>query len=263
MAARADPPRWLALWLAACLLMPSHGGAAAGAAPVYLWAWDRAEDLRWLQDGTPRDARRYGVAYFAVQFDADGDNLRATWRRAPLRVATGTPLLPVLHIEAFSARHAALFNDVALANWTRALAQAIARLGTPAVQIDFEARASQKDFYRALLARLQQQLQGRVRLSVTALAWWCSDPAWLASLPVDEVVPMFFRMGAGERAHWRARLAGPATLPAPCRAAAGVALDELQALGRPAAGDRRRWYVFVPASWRREHVEVLGQWLPP
>lgn len=237
-------------------LLPQVSVAAPAPTDTWLWAWDRSEDLRWLAPGT-------GVAYFAVQFDARGDTFTATWRRPVLQVRPDTRLLPVLHIEAFGTRRPPVLDGRAVALWSGQLAEAIERLAVPRVQIDFEARAGQRDFYRDVLAALRARLPADVRLSITALASWCGEPAWLSSLPVDEVVPMYFRMGPAERGLWRRRLAEPGALPPACRAAVGVSVDEWPALvaevgmARLAGLGDRPWYVFSPQAWR---PTLLAAW---
>jgi hypothetical protein len=65
-----------------------------------------------------------------------------------------------------------------------------------AVQIDFDVTVSERDFYRSLLTDLRTQIPPEIPLSMTALASWCTSGSWLKGLPVEEVVPMAFRMGA-------------------------------------------------------------------
>ncbi|GAB3254048.1 hypothetical protein [Chitinimonas naiadis] len=233
-------------------------------ADTWLWAWDRPEDLRWLPPG-------HGVAYFAAQFDAQGSTFKVTGRNAVLRVPPGTPLLPVLHIEAFDRRYPPMLGDEAVTLWADTLAASIQRLGTPTapltqVQIDFEARSGQRDFYRSVLTALRAKLPAGIHLSITALASWCGDPAWLASLPVDEVVPMYFRMGPAERSLWRQRMLQPTLLPAVCRSAAGLSIDEWHGMAaglgeRPLdAFKTRRLYLFAPKPWRASMLEGLPGW---
>ncbi len=66
---------------------------------------------------------------------------------------------------------------------------------TPWLQIDFEARASQRQVVLDLLHDVRAGLPATTRLSMTALASWCDTETWLATAPVDEIVPMLFRMG--------------------------------------------------------------------
>lgn len=230
----------------------SHGA-------TWLWAWDRAEDLRWLAAGS-------GVAYFASQFDAYDSRLDETARRAPLHIPSGTPLLPVLHIEAFRPGHPPAIDAASATRWANALAATARRLkirpgGT--IQIDFEARSGQRDFYRDVLQQLRGKLLPGIRISITALASWCGDAAWVNSLPVDEIVPMYFRMGPAERTLWRGRLLAPGRLPAACRPAAGIALDEWPAIAAAADADQlsalaqRQLYLFSPRAWQPAMLDDL------
>ena len=250
-------PRVAGLLLRFVLLAvaPSHARA-----DVWLWAWDRPEDLRWVPDDV-------GVAYFAAEFVAAGARFDATGRRAVLRVRPDTPLLAVLHIEAFDPRHPADLDAAAVERWADGLHRVIRRLGVSAAQIDFEARARQRAFYADMLRALRARLPRDFRLSATALASWCGDPAWLDALPLDEVVPMYFRMGAAERDLWRRRMLDVERLPATaCRRAAGIATDEWQAVARdlpePALArfDGRRLYLFSPSAWRAEVLHSLRGW---
>jgi hypothetical protein len=113
------------------------------------------------------------------------------------------------------------------------------------VQLDLEARPSQRVFYQTLVRDLHQRLGGRVRLSVTALAWWCGSRDWLdpAALPADEVVPMFFRMGR-EAARYRDMLVRePGRLDPRCRGAA-IGSSTAEPLSPAALAPYTRRYVF-------------------
>ena len=70
----------------------------------------------------------------------------------------------------------------------------------------------------AITNDVRRALGTGVFLSITALASWCTPQSWMAGLPVDEVVPMFFRMG-------RTRVEPPLAFPA-CQSSAGISLDE-------------------------------------
>src|SRR5207245_3835544 len=80
-----------------------------------------------------------------------------------------------------------------------AIAIAIARTAAlprvAGVQVDFDATASQRAFYRELLERLRARLAPGTPISITALASWCVGDHWLGDLPIDEAVPLRFRMG--------------------------------------------------------------------
>jgi hypothetical protein len=119
--------------------------------------------------------------------------------------------------------------------------------GTSAVQIDFDAGRSQRAFYRALLVDLRTALPASMPLSMTALASWAVGDSWLAGLPVDEAVPMLFRMGADAK-HVRAYLDSGEDFAEPlCRTSVGFSTDE----PRPRVPAGRRVYLFSPNAWTR------------
>jgi hypothetical protein len=128
-----------------------------------------------------------------------------------------------------------------------------------AIQIDFDALVSERDFYRALLQDLRAQLPAHVPLSMTALASFCIGDRWLDDLPVDEAVPMIFRMGADDRAI-KNLLAGGNDFREPlCRQSYGVALDEPLEMKRDRS---RRLYVFNNRSWSENSIrELQEKWL--
>jgi len=207
---------------------------APGTAPLpglVLWAWERPIDLR----GLPRTA---GVAFLAQTITlANGSHL-VTGRRQPFSVDSATSVIAVTRIEA---RGSAGSPDV------DAIAAAIAATSrlprVAAVQIDFDARVSQRPLYRRILHRVRADLPAGLPLTMTALASWCLDDNWLDELPVDEAIPMLFRMGSEEGA---LRQAWPLRTPAPkCRGSIGVSLDE----PAPFGPKERRVYVFNPGPW--------------
>lgn len=70
------------------------------------------------------------------------------------------------------------------------------------LQIDCDARLSQRDLYIRYLRALRKRLPAQIDLSITALASWAFGDRWIqkANLPVCEVVPMYFSMGkSGEQ----------------------------------------------------------------
>jgi hypothetical protein len=233
-----------------------HGGAAPAqplqlqqaqeppqAVPrTLLWMWDRPQRFDSLPDGL-------GVAYLHATVQLSGGQSRTTWRRWPLRLAPGVAAVPVVHV-AFDNLSPSPVDEAQQAAIAAALEHAARHSRSGWVQLDFEARRSQRDAYIALLRRLQP-LRGKVRLSVTALASWCMGDRWLPAELLDEAVPMYFRMGA-EAAHIRQRLVatGQAAVPA-CRGAAGLMLGEPW----PALQGLRRRYVFHAGTWQPEDFE--------
>ncbi|WP_445286669.1 hypothetical protein [Variovorax atrisoli] len=211
-----------------------------------LWVWDRPQLFASLPEAT-------GVAYLHATVRLSGTESRTSWRQWPLRVAPGATVVPVVHVALDNLSPSPL-DDAQ----QQAIAAAIEHAATHGnrsgwVQLDFEARRSQREAYVALLRRLQPLRQGGMRISATALASWCMDDPWLPAGLLDEIVPMYFRMG-GESARIRQRLGttGKAAVPA-CRDAAGLMLGE----DWPALRDMKRRYVFRAGSWKNEDFEKL------
>src|SRR5262245_61345327 len=58
-----------------------------------LWAWERPEDLRFI------DKEKYGVAFLAQTLTIVGDEILVASRRQPLEVEDGTFIMAVSRIE--------------------------------------------------------------------------------------------------------------------------------------------------------------------
>lgn len=214
-----------------------------------IWAWRRPETLTFL------DTAHTGVAAWMATVRVQGDDLRVEAREWPLRVAEDAYLAFVVRIE--SSRDEPPSPDSA-SPLAALLVDLIEENGWPELQIDFDARRSERAFYRDLLANLRAALP-ETRLSITALLSWCWDPEFLEDLDVDEVVPMLYRLGP-ERAQYRRRLEISGFEDAPdCRSAIGVSSDE----PIPRFRHRGRRYFFHDEPWdggrHREQVERARQ----
>ena len=221
---------------------------------IVLWAWERPEDLRGL------DTQRFAVAFLAQTLVLKGDEVILNPRHQPLQVAPGTKMMAVTRIESskITGEHAALSE--AQKQRVVAMVMRTTQLGNvSAIQIDFDAASSEREFYRGLLQQLRAQLPDNVPLSITALASFCVGDRWLSDLPVDEAVPMIFRMGADDKPI-RNMLAGGDDFREPlCRRSYGVANDEPLEMKRD---PRRRVYVFNNRSWSESSLRALSQnWL--
>ena len=235
------PSRRLVATAALALLAPAvtlrePRGRDTSLPGVFLWAWERRDDLRRLPGGV-------GVAFLAQTITISGRSHVVSHRRQALLVDGGTPMVAVTRIEAP--------GDVGGVD-VPAIARAIAdRARLPmvtGVQIDFDARSSQRSMYRRLLHETRAALPQGTPLSMTALASWCLDDRWLDELPVDEAVPMLFRMGPATamlRQEWERSARSPK-----CRDSVGLSLDE------PSPNVRRgvRTYMFNPAAWSEATV---------
>ncbi len=231
-----------ALLLAALPGVPARAGTPPPARLV--WAWERPEALETL----PPDV---GIAVVRGFMRLRGGGIAVLrGRRFPLGTAPGRPQpVAVLHIEV---------DRTAPLDWTDRLAREVVDAalsilrGAAAVQLDMEVRRSQRPALLAVLAGLRAGLAPGTTLSMTALASWCDTETWLADAPVDEVVPMLFRMGpAGARLRARLAAGGDFALPR-CRTAVGVSLDSPVAVP-----PGRRLYIFNPHPWTAAAIAVL------
>jgi hypothetical protein len=216
-----------------------------------LWAWERPEDLRNL------DTSRFAVAFLAQTLVLKGDDVILKPRHQPLEVSPDTRLMAVTRIEsAKQTGERAALNDAQKNRLISLVMRTLELDKVDAIQIDFDAAVSERDFYRGLLRDLRAQLPDKVPLSMTALASFCIGDRWLNDLPVDEAVPMIFRMGADNRSV-KNRLAAGNDFGEPlCRQSYGIALDEPLEMKFEKS---RRIYVFNNHSWTAADVSSLQQ----
>lgn len=248
--ALAIPRTMLAATLALLAIRPASpaGRPLDAFPPVVLWAWERPEDLRFLE------GRPAGVAYLATTVRLSGGAFQTVRRHQPLLVALSTPLMAVVRVESVRGMRPSLSRSQREAVVEAALAAS--RLPrVKAVQIDGDAAASERAFFRAALADLRERLDPRLGLSFTALASWCAGDRWLSGLDVDETVPMLFQMGP-DAAAIRARAAENRLAPE-CRAAVGFATNE------PFAPASVRIYLFSPEPWTLGRYEAALSRIAP
>jgi hypothetical protein len=228
-------------------------GRTADFPAVILWAWERPEQLSFI------NPRKVGVAYLAKTLYLRGDAVVARPRLQPLSLPPEAFRMAVVRVES-DRFHAATLSSEQRARLASEILGVSRNASVSAIQIDFDARASERDFYRELLFDLRRRLPESVRLSITALASWCIHDDWLSPLPIDEAVPMLFRMGADDH---QVRLhldAGGDFRPATSRHSLGISTDEpVKNLPRG-----RRLYIFHPRAWTEEAarkiVEEVKRW---
>jgi hypothetical protein len=213
--------------------------------PLMLWAWDRDDDLRFV------DVSDTGVAFLAATLTLRGEGVVLTPRHNPLALPEGASRVAVVHVETDRAEPPVLSGEQ-LRRFVEALALVSDEVPHRVLQVDYEAVASQRAFFIDAIAALRRRLSGAA-ISVTALASWCFNESWTWRLEADEVVPMLFRMGYDGR-RVRAQFAGGGDFrSAECRSSLGIATDELPAALPPG----RRVYVFSPRRWTPETYEIL------
>lgn len=259
----ANPPttRLFLPLLAAVLCLSTRGSGTPPIQPPFaqimpatvVWAWEESEDLR------SAPAASVGVAYLAETLvlrsnHSPQPSLQIVHRHQPLLVAPGAAVMAVVRIIA-----APGFRDTpeARRETTDALAAFAQQAPARALQIDFDATRSQRAFYTGVLRQLRPRMPAAMPLSITALLSWCSagraDEDWLAALPIDEAVPMFFRLGgsalpAADKSGYRMR-------DPRCQASLGISTDE----SWPPLNPRARLYIFAPRPWTHVQLAALQQ----
>src|SRR5258708_1301228 len=202
---------------------------------VMLWAWERPTDLRFIN---PKET---GVAFLARSIRLRSGEVEIRPRLQPLSLPETTSVVAVARVETDSVRK----PDLSATQRER-LAGAIADMtklpNVSNIQIDFDATRSERAFYRAVIFDVRRRLPDTVSLSITALASWCTADDWLSDLPIDEAVPMLFRMAADGRQIARRLYAGDDFNAQPCRHSYGISTDE----PRSGLSVARRLYIFNP-----------------
>jgi hypothetical protein len=211
-----------------------------------LWVWERPEDLRGLPGGV-------GLAVLEATVRLGAGGVRVVPRRQPVVLPVGAVRVRVVRIEAAAAFLAHPEDRALTERASEQVGELIAEVGqeagTAAVQIDFDARRSEREFYRRLLTRARKRMPEAVPLTMTALVSWCSADDWLGSLPVAEATPMFFRMepdrrrlvASGDEPEFRVR-------EPLCMGSVGVSTGEPW----PGGLAGKRVYVFAENGWARE-----------
>ena len=222
--------------------IPHPQGRMAKLPRITLWAWERREDLRTIEP------RRMAVAYLDRTLTL-GASVESQPRRNPVVIPAAAVRTPAVRIE--TTPYAAL-DDTNREEALRYLLLVAKEPGIAALQIDFDATQSQRQFYRDLLIELRSRMPTDLPLSITALASWCSYDDWLRGLPIDEAVPMMFRM---EPERQRAppdldefRIREPL-----CRFSTGISTREAW----PADLAGKRVYVFPDKGWQLDSPEEI------
>ncbi len=211
-----------------------------------LWAWERPANLDFIK---PQEV---GVAFLAQTVYLRGGRTLVRPRLQPVGVPPGTTLTAVARLEPDRIEAPAL-SPQQRAEVVSAVLQLARLAGVSSLQIDFDATASEREFYRQLLIDLRRQLPPSFGLSITALASWCTYDDWISGLPVDEAVPMLFRMGRDNESVRHYLESGKDFRPALCRQSLGLSTDEWPGILRP----KRRLYVFHPGTWSPELVKEI------
>lgn len=204
-----------------------------------LWAWETPQSLKFLV----KFRSEIGVAFLARTVVVAGNDVSVRPRMQPLRVSPETYLVAVVRIEPKTpAMTLEQVNQVA-----EAIVEASEQRGVRELQIDFDARRSEREFYSRVLREVKKR-GPKKRITITALASWCMGDRWMSGLEIDGAVPMLFRLGAERnlvRRTWATADKDPL-----CRENVGVSTDEASLeLGA------RRIFWFHPGPWTEADVK--------
>lgn len=233
---------------------------------LMLWSWQKPDNLSILNPLLVKSTK-LGVAFLTARITVDGEKISLAPRLSRLQLPQGIYKEAVVRIEAralppLPARLVLIDKLV-----ERTLASALGHTKVDAVQIDFDALADQRGFYKDFLAKLRQRLPGSVALNMTALASWVQGDRWLeeknklnSAASVQAVVPMFFTMGSGKQE----ALEGLAKrLPAGFNGLNCIGLSLSDDAGAKVVGERLknfdRVYLFCSPGWNRDCLEAAGR----
>ncbi len=214
-----------------------------------LWAWERNEDLSFLE------SKDFGVAFLAQTLVLRNDEVVFQPRRNPLEVPDGIYMIAVTRIETIKETNKRPDLSEEQAEKVANLIEKTLKLpNVRAVQTDFDVVVSEREFYRKVVTKLKAKLPTEMPLTITSLASWCVGDSWFNDFPIDEAVPMAFRMGADDEKIRSFLKDGNDWNEPLCRGSYGVSFDELLKIDfKP----NRRIYYFNPKLWKKSDLEKL------
>ena len=228
--------------------MCSCGGEPPPKPVLVLWALDRPEKLPFVDPNVAEVAVLRGT----ISLSAAG--VLAQPRQVSFEAPSATKLTSVMKIDAgrfdgyVPTDGDAEKCSAVIKNWAN-------RASSTSIQIDFDAGQAQRPFYRSLLRSLRPAFP---RVTIAAPAAWCTSDPWVNDLPVDEVIPMLFRMGA-QGGSVLDSLSGAGDFSADlCKGHYGFSMDERLSFRPPAS----RIYAFNPRPWDDKAYRDALAYLP-
>jgi hypothetical protein len=221
---------------AAILLAACRRDALPQFPRLMLWAWESPQNLDFI------DPKQAGVAFLARTVLVKDGQAKILPRFQRLHVPAGTVLMAVVRIES----QGTPLPDVQTVCGMVASAATLA--GVRGLQIDYDAKSSERGFYRGLIQCVRSRTG--LPLVITALASWCQADDWIRGLPISDAVPMLFRMGPD-------RYRPGSNFPVPlCQNSFGISIDE--PIARLPRG--KRLYIFHPGPWTQIDYQNALAW---
>lgn len=225
--------------------------------PVTLWAWERDEDLSFI------DPEKVKVAYFAGNIFVRGELVKFRPRVQKLVTAKGSTLMPVFRIESVLTSNKAEFPTAKTAELVaRTIVDSVGK--TPNfrwVQVDFDATKNEREFYITLLHELRRRLPANIKISITSLASWLLDDKWLPDGICDEAVAMMFSLGP-DKDNVLARIKSTALNPGNgIDLAIGISANEKRTNQKLFAANLQRstdkLFIFNSRPWTRARYQAI------
>jgi len=218
---------------------------------IILWAWERAENLEFI------NIHKIGVAFLSRTIEIKGEQVHILPRLQPLKVPEGTYLIAVARLST-SREERPQFSPEVLSRVVTAILEMASIRGISGIQIDFDARVSERVFYNQLIHELRSKVPNSIAISITALASWCIHDYWISELPVDDAIPMLFRMGAEK--DWIFQFVGEGRDFKPmCRKSVGISTDE----SYPEIPRGCRVFIFNPNPWSEKDLKKVMEGIKP
>jgi hypothetical protein len=214
-----------------------------------LWAWEMPEDLSFA------NTKEFGVAFLAQTIFLKNDRVIPKKRQQPLKLADGAYVIAVTRVETYkdTDKRPSMSDDM-VRQTSEAIVDTLQLPNVKAVQIDYDAVLSERDFYRKLVNEVRNHLPENTPLTMTSLASWCTGDAWFNDFPVDEAVPMVFQMGADSDRVKRYLANGNDWAEPLCRGSYGISFEEGRLDGMK---DGRRMYYFKNTPWTADDLSKL------
>lgn len=221
-----------------------------------LWAWDRYEDLSFIE------GCKASVAFYAgTIFLRDHETLFKPRLRS-LKLPKILETTPVFRIESrYSGSQPAASTAGEVVNIIKRY-QSSHRCTR--IQLDFDAKESERPFFGAVLKLMRERLNPGTHIAITALASWCLFDRWLdiGSAAPDEAIAMLFSMGTSRDAVLSLLKTQQLATGGHTKVSIGISanegytnrrLKELSLLANPC-----KLYIFNSLPWTRARYKVVN-----
>ncbi|MCS7200816.1 MAG: hypothetical protein NZ822_01555 [Patescibacteria group bacterium] len=216
--------------------------------PITIWSWERSENLDFLD-------RNIQVAFYAGTIYLKKDGVEFNPRYNSLLMNDETKAIAVFRVENrennLGEKHLDQVIEKIILAFNRLRDRDEKIIG---LQIDFDAKLSERNLYKIMLARIRELLPSSTFLSITALISWCHKNSWLEELAVDEVVPLFYGLSWQDRYYLQNDLYNKSFMKShACNSAIGLSFDESLPPSRYIKN--KKIYIFKNEPWQKDDIE--------